>query len=624
MLRLLYASFVLFLASVAHAGDSSSLLDVSADGARLLVANTDAGTLSLVDLKARKLIAEIPVGDHPEGTTWVPGTNLALVTVYGDDCVKFIDTVKNEVVFTLPVGDEPYGIVTTRDGRFAYVTQDYPGTISEIDVAAKAVTRTFTVGKGIRGLAVSKDDATLYATEFFTGTLLAVNRASGAITDRWEGQEQDNLARHVVLHPKRGKAYLSHIRSRVTAFDARGSIFPHVSFCDLVPEKPGEKRRRSIAIDTYNGVYIVTNPWEAAVSPDGSKLYTIYAGTDDMNVSRTIDDDYEEIDRIGRAVTVGKHPRAVKTSPDGSEVYVYNTLDSAVAVLSETLTKKIATIKVATPAKTPEWRRGKELFQSALAPMGTARWISCSSCHPDGLTDGRVWQNPEGRRKTQSLFGLAHTHPLHWSGDRDEVQDFDYTIRGKLMQGRGLAKAPLKPRASFAEFAELEQQTSGLSGDLDALAIYTNSFTMPKSPHAPGGKLTPQAVRGKAIFESKAVGCIDCHTGAYLTDSTLTKPLKLHDVGTGDAMTEKIGPKYDTPTLLGVYRQRDYLHDGRAKTLDEVFTLHNPADKHGKTSHLKPEDIADLSMFLKSLPYETPAEDTPNAVPYRLPASGAR
>ena len=610
--------FMLSITSVARAGDSSSLMDVSADGSRLLVANTDAGTLSIVDLKSRKLVAEIPVGDHPEGATWLPGTNFALVTVYGDDCVKFIDTERHAVVFTLPMGDEPYGIVTTKDGKFAYVTQDYPGTITEIDTAARKVTRTFAVGKDVRGLAISKDDTTLYATEFFTGTLIAVNRAGGSIVDRWDGQEQDNLARHVVLHPKRGKAYLSHIRSRVTSHDARGSIFPHLSFCDLVPAKMGEKRRRSLAMDTFNGVYVVTNPWEAAVSPDGTKLYTIYAGTDDMNVSKTLDDDYEEIDRIGRAVTVGKHPRAVRTSPDGREVYVYNTLDSAVVVLSETLTKKIAVIPVAGPAKTAEWRRGKELFQSALAPMGTARWIACSSCHPDGLTDGRVWQNPEGLRKTMNLFGLAHTHPLHWSGDRDEVQDFEYTIRGKLMQGRGLARATLKPRDSFTVFAEHDQKTSGLSGDLDALAIYTNSFRMPLSPHAPGGKLTPQAVRGKTLFESTITNCTQCHTGPYLTDSTLTKPLKLHDVGTGEAKTEKIGPKYDTPTLLGVYRVREYLHDGRAKSLEDVFTIHNAGDKHGKTSHLSKDDVADLTMFLMSLPCEAPPDETPNSVPYRL------
>ena len=93
------------------------------------------------------------------------------------------------------------------------------------------------------------------------------------------------------------------------------------------------------------------------------------------------------------------------------------------------------------PPKTPEWVRGKVLFNTADPPMTSRRWIACSSCHPDGHTDGRVWQNPEGLRKTPALFGLAHTHPLHWSADRDEVQDFEYTIRGRLMQGAACSRA---------------------------------------------------------------------------------------------------------------------------------------------------------------------------------------
>ena len=46
-------------------------------------------------------------------------------------------------------------------------------------------------------------------------------------------------------------------------------------------------------MDTYNGVYVVTNPWESALAPDGKRLYTIYAGTNDMNISAVIDDDYQ-------------------------------------------------------------------------------------------------------------------------------------------------------------------------------------------------------------------------------------------------------------------------------------------------------------------------------------------
>src|SRR5262249_15684733 len=96
------------------------------------------------------------------------------------------------------------------------------------------------------------------------------------------------------------------------------------------------------------------------------------------------------------------------------------------------------------------------------------------------------------------------------------------------------------------------------------------------------------------------------------------KPFLVHDVGTGDDPREKMGPEYDTPTLLGIYRNPPYLHDGRAKMLMDVLTTANPKDKHGKTSHLSKERLADLVAFLKSLPYEAPPDETPNTVPYRV------
>ena len=71
---------------------------------------------------------------------------------------------------------------------------------------------------------------------------------------------------------------------------------------------------------------------------------------------------------------------------------------------------------------------------------------------------------------------------------------------------------------------------------------------------------------------------------------------------------------YDTPTLLDVYRNGPYLHDGRARTLHDVLVKCNASDKHGTTSHLKPNEIDDLIAFLKSLPFEPPPTKTPNTV----------
>jgi YVTN family beta-propeller protein len=617
-LTLLAASLVLQPGAFARAGTSNSLLDVSADGKRLLAANADNGTVTVVDTAARKALREVPVGDKVEGVTWLGKGPLAAAAVYRENRVVFFDADTGRVVCRLAVAAEPYGIVANRAGTRAWVTHEYPGLVSELDPAAGKVLRKLKAGAYVRGLAISPDEKRLYVTEYYTGVLRALDLASGKVVDTWPGHSTDNLCRHVVVHPRRPKAYLSHIRSRTHVAQGNGSIFPHVSVCDLVGPN-GTKRRTSFAMDTFNGVYVVTNPWESALSPDGKKLYTIYAGTNDMNVSDVDDDDYTEIERSGFPVRVGQNPRAVRVSPDGKVVYIYNTLDFSVSFHRAGTMQRLADVPVCKPPKSPEWVRGKILFNTALPPLTSRRWIACSSCHPDGHHDGRVWQNPEGLRKTTALFGLAHTHPLHWSADRDEVQDFEYTIRGQLMQGQGLYGGDMKPKDGF-KATELEEQLAGKSKDLDALAIYCNSFDFVLSPHIPApGKLTPAARRGKNLFFSKAVGCATCHSGPYYTDSSLKKPFKLHDVGTGkNDPSEKIGPKYDTPTLLGVYRTAPYLHHGKAKTLRDVLTTCNKQDRHGKTSHLRPGEIDDLVEFLRSLPYESPPAETPNTVKYRF------
>ena len=621
---------LLFAAPLSFAGTSNSLMDVAPNGKALIVANNDSGTVTLVDLDKKEAVREIRVGAKPEGVTWIGQGPLAAATLYHDKQVVIFNTQTGKIEKTIPTAAEPYGIVADAAGKRAWVSHEYPGLVSEIDLDAGKVLREIPAGSMARGIALAPGGKRLYVTEFYTGVLNAIDLDLGKIVDSWKGHSTDNICRHVTIHPTRPKAYLSHIRSMVKVNDGSGSIFPQLSVCDLKASpsaasgggKGGEgeeaRRRVSFGMDTFNGVYVVTNPWESAISPDGKRFYVIYAGTNDMNYCSVVDDDYKEIERAAQPTRIGQNPRAVRVSPDGANVYIYNAMDFSVSIYTAKMSF-VKSIKTCEAPKTPEWVRGKILFNTANPPMTSRRWIACSSCHPDGHHDGRVWQQAEGLRKTTTLFGLAHTHPLHWSADRDEVQDFEYTIRSKLMQGYGLLKGQMKGKVGFNKI-ELEEKTSGRSKDLDALAVYNNSFDFPLSPHieAPG-KISTAAERGKKLFFRSEVGCATCHSGPYYTDSSLQKPFQLHDVGTGRAdKSERMGTAYDTPTLLGIYRTAPFLHDGSAPTLRDVLTTQNKADKHGKTSQLAKNEIDDLVEFLKALPYETPPEVTPNTVPFRL------
>jgi cytochrome c peroxidase len=76
--------------------------------------------------------------------------------------------------------------------------------------------------------------------------------------------------------------------------------------------------------------------------------------------------------------------------------------------------------------------------------------------------------------------------------------------------------------------------------------------------------------------------------------------LRTYDVGT-TGNYDKPTDLFDTPTLVELWRTAPYLHDGSAASLEELFTARNPNDRHGHTSHLTREDIADLAEFLLSL-----------------------
>lgn len=590
---------------------SNSLLSISSDDSLVVCSNRDSRSVTVFSRNGLQKQFEIEVGLHPEGTTFVGSSHLVACCVYGSDQIVILDTQSGKIVKRIDVFDEPYGIVTSADGKYLYATLEYPGTVLRINTSDWSIDGEWQVGSMLRGIALSPDGGSVYVSEYLTTRLIQIDSATGKFIADWAGSSTDNLCRQVVVHPTLPKAYLPHIRSKVTAAHGNGSIFPYVAAVTTAHDDSA--RRVRIPMDSFRGARVVANPWEVAVSPDGKLLYSLFGGTNDLYVAEIVNDDYQELQYVA-AMRLGSNPRAVRVSHDGSSLYIYNAMDFEVVEYSTTSLEKVSSANVTDNPLPDQLRLGKSLFYTALQPMSGRQWISCSSCHPDGDADGRTWQQPEGLRQTQPLFGLAWTHPLHWSADRDEVQDFEHTIQGKLMQGRGLMRGSL-PDA-------LAESITGRSEALDALAAYTNSHQFTLSPHAKNG-LSDAAKRGQKLFHSEATQCAQCHSGPFYSDSKAgsADAFIRHDVGTGnDDPSELMGPKYDTPTLLGLYRSAPYLHHGKAETLKDLLTTANPDDRHGHTSHLTSSEVEDLVEFLKALPFEDPEPQAQEAGMLRISA----
>jgi hypothetical protein len=221
--------------------------------------------------------------------------------------------------------------------------------------------------------------------------------------------------------------------------------------------------------------------------------------------------------------------------------------------------------------------------------------MSCAVCHPDGREDGRRWDFGHGPLDTRSLRGCLNTPPLHFDGRLDEIQD-TYHFTRMVMGGHWFL-----PRERMHKW--LGETNAKLNRDLDALAAYVKSLTPDKPARAPL-ELAPRIQRGREIFFSEKTRCSSCHSPPFYTDSGRRKGSRgfvLHDVGTRDTLGKKELRRLDTPSLLGLARSEPYLHDGRASTLEEVFTTFNRDDKHGRTSHLSQDDVRSLAEFLRYL-----------------------
>ena len=122
----------------------------------------------------------------------------------------------------------------------------------------------------------------------------------------------------------------------------------------------------------------------------------------------------------------------------------------------------------------------------------------------------------------------------------------------------------------------------------EALNAYLKSLEPVPSPYLVDGQISATARRGERLFQT--AGCAQCHAGPLYTDGLR------HCVGT--ATEEEPRGRFDTPTLIELWRTAPYLHDGRAPAVRDVLTTFNPNNKHGHTSTLTENEISDLIEYI--------------------------
>ncbi|HEV8691857.1 MAG TPA: PA14 domain-containing protein, partial [Ideonella sp.] len=615
---------------------SSSMLLVEQPGgggnARLWVANPDNDSVSVFDVVTRAKLAEVAVGASPrtlaraaDGRIWVTNQRGASVSVINPASFGVAATLM------LPRASQPQGIVMSPAGTQAYVTLAATGQLLRLDTTSFAQTGLLALGPQPGGLAVSGDGARLYVARFVTaplpgeatatvnptpatgGEVWVVDTASMVPaptivlqhSDKPDGETQGrgipNYLGAPSLSPDGSQAYVPSKQDNVKRGQQRDGL--SLNFQNTVRAVSSRIVLASQQEDLAGRIDHDNAGVASAALFDPTGVYLFVA----LETSREV----AVLDAHTRSqllrLDVGRAPQGLALSPDGLTLFAGNFMDRTVSAFDlrpllqqgQLNVPPAATLNtVGTEVLAPPVLLGKQLFYDARDPrLARDGYLSCAACHREGGADGRVWDLTdagEGLRNTLHLRGRAGMGQglLHWSGNFDEVQDFEGQIR-RLAGGSGL----MSDAAYFAgtRSQPLGDPKTGQSPELDALAAYVASLaafdSSPSRP--PSGGLSAAAVAGKALFQ--AHNCGACHGGAAFTNSAT---LGLQDIGTlkGTSGQRLGGPLtgIDVPTLRDVWASAPYLHDGSAPTLQAAVSAHGGVTLPGG-------DLANLVAYLREI-----------------------
>lgn len=130
-------------AAVSTDQEISHMVATDIEGRFAFVANIGSGSVTVVDLQARKKIKDIVTGEGAEGITSAPAGNAIWVTNRAADTLSVIDTRSLEVVATLPCPGFPIRIAMTPDGTRALISAARSGEVVVFDVERRReLTRT--------------------------------------------------------------------------------------------------------------------------------------------------------------------------------------------------------------------------------------------------------------------------------------------------------------------------------------------------------------------------------------------------------------------------------------------------------------------------------------------------
>ena len=596
--------------------DYASPLEVllSPDDARLYVLCQQSEEVRVLDAATYAAIKTIEVGRVPRGMALSPSGDRLFVTNSWDDTLSVIDTRTLAVTATWSVGAEPSGVVEDHAGKLTFVANRITSDVAVLDAQTGAEEKRLLAGRAASYLTLSPDGKRIYVTHIYPNPTALRTGLENRTPPESEITVID-AARAVVLDcvPLHSIAGVFHL---AISADGRLGAVAEYHPKNMVPlahlEHGGAFADTLTLFGTDVGQPVeipldeldryASQPFGVVISPDMSRMYVSAGGSEcvlAIDIPRLLhfiharprpssgsyaSDLSASANYVIARIPVGHNPRGLALSRDGLRLLVANRLDDTISVIDTRNLRVASTITLDGPREVDRFRRGEQTFYSARYSFQGQ--ISCSSCHIDSTFDGLQWDlEPDG-------FGIDIV-------DNKMLEDIKDIAPYKWNGGNPNLPTECGPRTE--KYFWRSENYDDLT--LTDLVVFVRSLPLrPNRSRLRGNELSSAQERGKTIFERsvdqfgnpipETNRCSYCHSGPKVTNR------RLFDVGTRKS-TDSSG-LLKTPQLTNIALTGPYLHDGSARTLEEIWTIYNPDDKHGRTNDLIKDQLNDLIEYLRT------------------------
>jgi DNA-binding beta-propeller fold protein YncE len=173
----------------------SHMLALSHDGRRGYTANVGPGTVSVLDIAARKTIAVIPISKNTQRIAISRDDKWVFTADQTKAQLAAIDTAANKVAQWIPIDGIAYGTAPTLDGRFLVATMPSRNAVAVVDFKTMQVVRNVSTPPDPQEVLMRPDGKVAYVSCVGSHQVAEVDLATWKVTRTiQDGNNSDGIA----------------------------------------------------------------------------------------------------------------------------------------------------------------------------------------------------------------------------------------------------------------------------------------------------------------------------------------------------------------------------------------------------------------------------------------------